>query len=272
MRNQPIPIILPTVTLKDGTSVKLSAAFTQNAAKFARDAAAKTARDLEDGDTISPSADVAAASRALDGFREAKAVLDGAKRLLEAHRVAVGILEGNGISYPASLAAEPVLATSLEIRAAADSLRSFDPEAAEADLGPLVSQLKEMQVTLALDVTTAEKRVSAAETEARRCVGAAYAATAGHSIAQKRFADAGLKDWLPRDWPKGITVLGAAQLVEDAVSQRRMSRHEKRNEKRHRQSQTLLALEASRQREAAIDAKNDAAAQAVAKIMQEGAE
>ncbi|MGA0613249.1 hypothetical protein [Paracoccus sp. KR1-242] len=245
MRPQPIPIIEPTVILPNGSRLKLASGATQHVPRVARDTNAEIGRSLEDrkfGD--SPTAYVSAAAESVQTCREAAAVLDGAKRHLNALRVGIDILTGTSISYPAILASKPIVAAALEMRATADCLRAFDPQAAEAELGPIIDGLRQVETQLTGDIATAEKRIAAAETEARRCAGAAYAASAGHAEALKRFTELGLKDMLPRDWPKGITAQGAAQLVKDAVSQRQMARHEKR------------------------DSKNTA--EAVAKIMREG--
>jgi len=273
MKPQPIPNIQPTVIIRNGASVKLAPSVPQHVAKVTRDAAADSARRLEDhefGDSYSPPAYVSAASEVVEAQIDAESFLAATKALRDEVQAAIGILDGSAITYPAILATKPVIAAALEIRAAADGLLAFDPDAADAETGPVCDQLRAMLKTLDSDIATAERHLAAAETEARRCVGAAYAATADHGVARKRFADAGLQDWLPKDWPKGIQPLGAAQLVADNISQRRIARHERRNAKRNAHSNAVNAAEARILRQAAIDAKNDETAEAIAKIMKEG--
>ncbi|WP_134681551.1 hypothetical protein [Paracoccus ravus] len=268
MRQQPIPILQPIVHCSGNFSVKLGSASTQHVARIALEYAAGLARSMEDGKLEGgPAEYVKAAETARQGFRDAEATVEGASDLLEAKRLAIKILEGTAADYPAGLAAEPLVACALEMRSAADSLLSVAPNAAEADLSEVLHGLREAEQQLAIDIETAKRKLGPCEAEARRCVGAAWAACDGHPVARQRFAEHSLKDFLPTHWPKGIQPSGAKQLVADAVSQRRLTAHEKRNERRRHMTPAELAVERARAADAAAEARNQKAAENIHRIM-----
>jgi|GEM_PF-2911566 len=261
----PIPKLLPTVKTVSGVTVKLSASVIQHVVRNARDHAAETARAIEDKSLVGgPPEYVKAAKEAVKIHREAKELFEAAKHHRDILAGAVGIMEG-APTYDAASLYHPVVALALDAKAAADSLAEIDPEASLADLRDVTEALTAALDQLTADCATAKCRLPSAETEVRRCVGAAYASCAESSAAFTLFKQHRLAEFLPVAWPSGMTPMGAAKLVEDTVKQRRFGASATK-----RRSKTEKALIAARAKDSALDRANDDAVAALMAAQAEG--